>query len=210
MGVPMRYQHYLVLTFSLLFFTTGNVFSQDTSKNLNYLKQSYLLEKKTKNLPALKSFIEYKSENAFFIKIRLGWLYYLNNLIGNSISNYKDAIELQPRSIDAHLGLFNCYLYLRKYDDSKELLLSILKWNSGNVKVLENLALIHYYQKNKKKQLETLMTLLEYYPANVRYLNLVLNIHQELGNKKKVDFYLKKVKSISPRIFFIEEKNSSK
>ncbi len=208
----MRLQYYWVLIFSIVSLTIFAIhpssakakkIDKNITENINYLRQSYLLEKDKKYLNSLKFFLKHKSKNPFFYHIRLGWLYYLNDRIGNSVKHYQKAITLEPHSTDAHLGLVNCYVYTKKYSSAREVLLSVRKWAPSNIVILEKLALIYYYEGDKNSQLKTVKKLLDYYPTTISYLNQAGFLTRELGQEKQAIKYFAKVRTIVPQSYYL-------
>lgn len=207
----MRHLSYWVLIFSIVSLTAlapTNLAAKNSSKNISanneLVRQSYRFEKDKKYLSSLKVFLKYKSYNQYFFNLRLGWLYYLNLRIGNALTHYNKAIGYAPKSIDAYLGLVNCYIYTKKYSTAKSILEKALKWAPTNVSLLEKLALVNYYQGNKKEQLITVQKLLRYYPTSTIYLNQAALISKELGNKKNHAYYLALSTAILPRSYLME------
>ena len=87
----------------LIIFISVNVFSQNKA---NFAK-SYELEYKLDYDGAINA-IKSESSN-YFGAARLGYLYFTAKNYKSAIDAYKQAISLNGKSIEAHLGLANVY-----------------------------------------------------------------------------------------------------
>ncbi len=67
-----------------------------------------------------------------FVLLRYGWLCYLQRHYKNSVDSYTKALELNPKSLDARLGLSLPLLALKRWQDAARHLKQVLllsPWN---------------------------------------------------------------------------------
>ncbi len=109
-----------------------------------------------KAIESLKSIYSANKDN-YLINIRLGWLYYQKKDYSKSKEYYSQAVNLNPKSIEAKLGLTLPLSANNEWEKIKELYLDILKINAMDYTA--NLRLGQIYLQNSdynnaKKHLE--------------------------------------------------------
>ena len=124
-------------------------------------------------------------ENNYEINLRLGWLYYAAGKYTDAINYYQKAINAQPSSIEARLGMVYPLSVIPKWDDVLKQYLEILKIDPKHQLVTYRTALIYYNQKNYAEAKKYLDTYLQTYPFDYDALALAGWNYLKLNQKKE-------------------------
>ncbi len=144
--------------------------------------QSYHSEYNKEYSNAISEIDQIYSTDSYEINLRLGWLYYLNGDYVKSNNYYKNAIKIQPKSIEAKLGLAYPVSALESWDDLINIYNDILKIDPFNYTVNLRMATIYYYRKDFQKAETYGEKISSLYPFDYSY-NLILGkINLSLGN----------------------------
>lgn len=142
-----------------------------------------------KAIESLKSIYSANKDN-YLINLRLGWLYYQKKDYSKSKEYYLQAVSINPKSIEAKLGLTLPLSANNEWEKIKELYLDVLKINAMDYTA--NLRLGQIYLQNSdynnaKKHLEIAYNSFpSYYEPN---LSLGWTYYY-LGNKDKAKMLL--------------------
>ena len=82
-------------------------FAHAQNDTIDAFRISYSHEGKLAYDPAISALEGVYSERSYALNLRLGWLHYLKRNFLKSQTYYERAISLEPRSIEARLGLAN-------------------------------------------------------------------------------------------------------
>lgn len=156
-----------VRSFILLFFLSFQAisFSQDKRQEVvNAFSKSYEFEALQKYESAIKSLEKVYSKSLYEINLRLGWLHYLNAEHTTAAKYYKIAISLEPKSIEARMGLAYPLSYLGNWDEIVKVYGEILKIDPKNYKANLRLGTIWYNRKKFSQALPYVKILSLIYP----------------------------------------------
>ncbi len=109
-----------------------------------------------KAIESIKSIYSSNKDN-YLINLRLGWLYYQKKDYSKSKEYYSEAIEINPKSIEAKLGLTLPLSAKNEWDKIKELYFDILKIDAMDYTANLRLGQIYLQNadyNNAKKYLE--------------------------------------------------------
>jgi len=167
------------LTIAFLFSVTI-IFGQNTISEA--FSKSYQAEYNKEYADAIAEIDHIYSSDSYEINLRLGWLYYSNGDHVKSKNYYTNAINIQPRSIEAKLGLAYPIGALENWDELIILYNDILQIDPYNYTVNLRMATIYYYRKDFTKAETYGEKLSKLYPFDYSY-NLILGkINLSLGN----------------------------
>ena len=171
------------------------------------LKIASLIEKKNLEL-AYKHISENlkKYKNSFFLYNMMGLVDAQNNKINMAIQNYKEAVRINPKYIDAYNNLALAYYNLGKVNDAIENLQKALDINEKFYIAHNNLAKIYFKKKDYKKSLTYLKNTLNINPDYGDAINLLkeflclnINFHkQESWLYQPIKNLITKYKIIQP------------
>ena len=125
------------------------------------------------------------AENNYEINLRLGWLYYCNGKYTDAIAYYQKAINAQPNSIEARLGIVLPLSVIPKWDDVLKQYLDILKIDPKHASVNYRTALIYYNKKSYSETKKYLDTYLASYPFDYDALALAGWNYLKLNQKNE-------------------------
>ena len=157
----------------ILIFFAVKLNSKTPDEKVKAFNESIKLESDGKIDKAIEPLLKIynTAKENYLITLRLGWLYYQKKDYPRSKDYYSEAIRLNPKSIDAKLGLTLPLSALNEWNKVKELYLDILKSNSMDYTANLRLGQIYlqngdYY--NAKKHLEIAYnTFPSYYEPNL-------------------------------------------
>lgn len=168
-------------SFSLLFALSAN----------DAFEKSYAYEKSFKYSDAIKVLMPiYKqNKNAYFINLRLGWLFALNKDYPSAIKHYKKALITKPNSIEAHLGLIKSYLALQQLDNAIRTANIILKTDKFNYYGNYYLILALIQKKEYNQALKLSKKMLSLYPSDLLYLEQLAKIYAIVSPAEAIKVY---------------------
>ena len=179
------------ITMILLFFAI-NLNSRTPDEKVKSFNESIKHENNKnidKAIESLRSIYASNKEN-YLINIRLGWLYYQKKDYSKSKEYYSEAVIINPKSIEAKLGLTLPLSAKNEWDKIKELYFDILKLDAMDYTANLRLGQIYLQNadyNNAKKYLEIAFTSFpSYYEPN---LSLGWTYYY-LGNKDKAKMLL--------------------
>lgn|ERR1035437_913799 len=125
------------------------------------------------------------SESSYEINLRLGWLYYESEKYTDAVNYYQKAIQLQPNSIEARLGIVYPLSMIPNWDEVLNQYLSILKIDPKQPLVNYRVSLMYYNRKNYTEAKKYLDTYVQVYPFD--YDALMLSGWNSLAINNKAD-----------------------
>lgn len=167
----------------LLFIILPTVSIAAKSSNL---AQSYQLEAKgeySKAAEKIKPLLEQKGDRAEFAHLRYAWLQYLQRKYNKAITHYKNALTLNPNSIDAMSGISLVMLAQLRWKEAALYANKILKKSPANYTASLRLMVSLSGQK-KWQQLATLsQKVSKLYPTQASPLLYLARANVWSGNK---------------------------
>lgn len=157
----------------ILMFFAVKLNSKTPDEKVKAFNESIKLESDGKIDKAIEPLLKIynTAKENYLINLRLGWLYYQKKDYSRSKDYYSEAIRLNPKSIDAKLGLTLPLSALNEWNKVKELYLDILKSNSMDYTANLRLGQIYLQNgdyNNAKKYLEIAYnTFPSYYEPNL-------------------------------------------
>jgi tetratricopeptide (TPR) repeat protein len=104
-----------------------------SSVNASPWSDSYKLETEQRYMEAEQVLLpESQGEDPEMVQLRLGWLRYLQGRYNEAIQTYRQAIQMNPESIDARLGValpLLAQLRFREAEAQARTVLNIAPWN---------------------------------------------------------------------------------
>ncbi len=176
----------LVVFLLIALFIPVSAFSLTYAEIKEAYQRSYIYEKSGDYTDAIKALMPvYKSyPNGYTVNLRLGWLYYLAGRYADSELHYKKALQVNPTSVEAVLGLMLPLMAQDKWFQVESLAYRILKTDYynyyGNLRL--SVALRHEKKFSMAESVDRKM--LSIYPTDVNFLNeLAFSL---LGEGKKL------------------------
>lgn len=157
----------------ILIFFAVKLNSKTPDEKVKAFNESIKLESDGKIDKAIEPLLKIynTAKENYLINLRLGWLYYQKKDYPRSKDYYSEAIRLNPKSIDAKLGLTLPLSALNEWNKVKELYLDILKTNAMDYTANLRLGQIYLQNgdyNNAKKHLEIAYnTFPSYYEPNL-------------------------------------------
>jgi len=176
----------MILVITLISFFGTQVRAQDANftKQSEAFKLSYQKEKAKDYTFAVQTLLKIYDENSYEINLRLGWLYYLNNELENSIKFYNKAIELKPFAIEPKFGLTYPVYATANTSHLIKIYNQILSVAPNNSIALYKLGSVYFYQKQYEKAEKYFTKVVDLFPFN--YDSLIMLAH--------TNFHLKKIR----------------
>ncbi len=132
---------------------TVSASAQTQDPKVDAFSKSYQYES-VKNYPkAIEALIGIYDANSYDINLRMGWLYYENGDYANSVTYYKKAIQAEPKSVEARLGIAYPMAAMGNWDDLTANYLEIINIDPANSLVNYRLGEIYYNKKDYDKAL---------------------------------------------------------
>jgi tetratricopeptide (TPR) repeat protein len=131
----------------------------------------------------------------------LGWLHYQNGNYSKSNTYYKKATELQPKSIEAKLGLANAVSGLGNWDELMQIYEDILKLDPINSSANYKLAYMLHSRRKNSQAIEHIKTVLTHYPFDFDSNLLAGKIYISLGNITDAKVVLNRALIYNPKSF---------
>ncbi len=182
-------------TITLLLIATAT-FAQNTTSEAFAKSYTYEYNKEYSN--AIASLDKVYEADSYETNLRLGWLYYLNANFNKSMAFYNNAIKLQPKSIEARLGLAHPLASLEKWKDLIKNYEKVLEIDEFHYMVNYRMALIYYNQKDFGKANYYGEKISALYPFNFNNNVLLGKINVSLGNITSAKAYLNKALLYNP------------
>lgn len=119
-------------------------------------------------------------ELKFEAEYMLGWAYFLNNNIENSIEKLTDTANKYKR-VETYLILGDIYEYLKNYDEAKSYYEKAIDIDNKNIEAYYKIAYIEYEVNNKENAINNLNKIIEIDNDNFDALYDKVCILSELG-----------------------------
>lgn len=171
---------------------------QDATAIITAFSKSYELEYAQKYNEAIAPIQKIYAADSYEINLRLGWLTYESGDYQKSISFYKKAIELKPKSVEAMLGLVYPVSSMGNWDEVITIYEKILKVDPSNYTVNYRMSLIWYNRKKNNNALMYSKILAELFPFDYENNLLLGKINIGLGNILEAKICLNKALLYNP------------
>lgn len=169
-----------------LLLIVGIANAQNT-KAIEVYSISYAHEAKQEYSTAIKVMESIVTPTDYAGNLRLGWLFYLNSNLDQSVKHYNIALGLEQKSIEARFGLAYPLAALKQWDKLASNYEELLKVNQNNTVALYRLGYLYYNLANHQKADMYLKTLLNVYPFDY-YGNLLKGWNDiKLGKYKEAE-----------------------
>lgn len=144
-------------------------------------------------------------ENSFFLYNMLGLVCAQNNKINDAIQNYKEAIRINPKYIDAYNNLALTYYNLGEVNKAIENLQKALKINENFYIAHNNLAKIYFKRKDYKNSLTYLEKSLNINPDYGDAINLLKELlYLNINFHKQESWLYRPIKNLITRYKIIQ------
>lgn len=101
----MAFLKRLILIFAVLLGSVTTGVSQDYEKLQEAFKYSYSAEAQGDYTAAIEQLRNVYQHDSYELNLRLGWLTYMSGMFTESVAYYSNAINIQPMSVEARLGI---------------------------------------------------------------------------------------------------------
>ena len=129
-----------------------------------------------------------------------------------AIENYKKAIKLNPKNIQANFGLAKVYYSQRKYAIARELLEDLIGYTK-DAEILNLLGTVYQKLKEFDKAIGIFNNLVSLYPDNHILAVKLAECYFSIGNKEKAKEYasiaLEKYPDFSDALKILKEVNKN-
>lgn len=146
---------------------------------------SYESEQAGKYMNAIKDLKPIYRSDAYFVNIRMGWLFYLAKQYTESIRYYNIAISLNPYAIEARFGCIKPLSAVENWESVKAQYVQILKIDPQNTLANYWLGVIYYNRKNYQAAEKLFEKVINLYPLD--YDSIIMLAWTKLNLGKTVD-----------------------
>lgn len=163
-------------------------------------KESYRLEEVFQYDAAINALKGIDSDNEL-VKLRRGWLNYLQGTHSKSIEHYKKAIKSNSNSLDARLGIILPLLEQQRWREAASnanKVIEIAPWNYyAHVRLMLTEEALKQWDKLSKHS----AAVHQRYPSDATVLVYMARASHKLGNKRKAKSLYEKVIELIPDHF---------
>lgn len=174
----------------------ASLFAQNPS--IDAFSDSYNFETEKEYTKAVDALQEVYNPTSYNINLRLGWLYYLHEEYLKSKSYYNKAIALEPKSVEAKLGLIYPLSALNNWDEVMSVYQKILDVDPHNTTSHYQLAYIYFVRKQYEKAAKHLNSVLDLYPFDYHSNALLGSVYVKLGQIKEAKSHYIKALQYDP------------
>lgn len=146
---------------------------------------SYESEQAGKYMNAIKDLRPVYRSDAYFVNIRMGWLYYLAKQYSESIRYYNIAIALNPYAIEARFGCIKPLSAVENWESVKNQYVQILRIDPQNTLANYWLGVIYYNKKNYQAAEKLFEKVINLYPLD--YDSIIMLAWTKLNLGRTVD-----------------------
>ena len=181
-------------TLLLIFFTS---LSLAVAAQSDPWSESYRLELAGKPLDAAEK-IENQIRNNEFAQLRHAWLLYSAGRLDESVAGYRRAQQMNPNSLDAHLGLTLPLMAQWKWKEAADLARAVQRKSPGNYTAGLRLIVIFEAMKQWKNMAEEAARLKDIYPSDATAWVYLGRGEAASGNADKEAEAYRRVQQIIP------------
>ncbi len=150
---------------------------------ISVFSKSYISEGNKEYTKAIEALSAVYAPGSYTINLRLGWLWYLKGDYIKSQMYYKNAIAIEPKSVEARLGYAFPASALENWSDVITIYNEILAIDPENSFVNYKQAYIYYYiKKEYKPALNYVDKVTRHFPFDFDANYLTAQIHLSMGN----------------------------
>lgn len=164
------------------------IFTRIKAITIKTYDKAILLEKKYKKetkIQKAESLPSQEKQDVIKSKVSKAYESLENNELKEAEELFIDIITLEPKNIDAYLGLATTYRTAKDFDHAKEIYEHILKIEENNDEALNGLAKVAIKQNNRESANEIYEKLVKLYPDNSLYLYEHAVTLENIGEVKK-------------------------
>lgn len=147
--------------------------------------KSYESEQAGKYTTAITDLKPVYRADAYFVNIRMGWLYYLAKQYTESIKYYNIAIALKPYAIEARFGCIKPLSAIESWENVKRHYVQILKIDPQNTLANYWLGVIYYNRKSYAAAEKLFEKVVNLYPLD--YDSIIMLAWTKLNLGKSAD-----------------------
>jgi len=136
--------------------------------------------------------------STYFVRVRLGWLYYLSGDYVTSAQYYRSAAAAAPRSVEARLGLTLPLLASKSWRDLERACRDVLALDANNAAARARLAHALYMIGNYPDSATTYRALIEQYPAELDHQTGLGWALVKMGKGAEAKQIFRQVLAVSP------------
>ena len=183
----------LLIFVSVSFAITPKEIQEAYHRSFNYEKISDFDNAIRTLLPVLEAY-----PKGYTVNLRLGWLYYNNSNLANSIYHYKQAMKVAPSSIEAKLGYLYPLIKQEKYSEVESVCYQII--NSDYYNYFGNLKLAYVLRMQKKNELALRVTqkMLMIYPIDIDFLTEFGLVNEAMGEEQTATYTFWDILTLDP------------
>lgn len=154
--------------FLILLSLSAATFAKDANPDADLYRQSYAAEAKGDYDEALALMEKVSaSGGGYVLHLRKAWLLYLNGRHADSVAEYRKAAGAEPAAIEPLLGLMLPLMAERKWKQTIEAGLDVLKKAPGDFTAISRIAYARYQQGRFAEAEKWYRKALAGYPSNV-------------------------------------------
>ena len=177
-----------------IFMIQPTTYAQVNFSNLNNaFSKSYALEAQGDFKLAANELKVFYDENSYELNLRLGWLNYMAGNFNESITFYKQAMELMPYADEPKFGYVFPLSALGRWDEVIIMYNTILKNSPHNTKAMYYLGTIYYNRSQFDKSIALFKQIVDLYPFDYDGLLMYAWTNLQLGKKKEAKVLFQKV-----------------
>jgi tetratricopeptide (TPR) repeat protein len=188
----------LIFLLSFLFLFASAQGQKITEASINAFSESYKNEVSKDYEKAITAIKNVYSANSYEMNLRLGWLYFLKKEYIQSAKYYKTAISVQPKSIEAMLGLVNPGAELQNWTEVFDTYKRILQIDPYHSVANYRIALMYYYRKDYTNGQMHLQKVLDLYPFDYDSMLLMAQTKLAAGKITEAKSWYQKVLLYNP------------
>ena len=133
------------------------------------------------------------SPKAYFLRLRLAYLFLQKGEYQNSADSYRAAAQLEPAAVEPLLGQQQALMALERYDDAEKVGRELLQRDPRNYLGLSRQAWIQFKRESYAASADLYQQVLALYPGDVEMLSGLGYAQVWLGKKSTAEATFRKV-----------------
>lgn len=131
---------------------------------IKLFEKSYGFSANSDHKAAAGALTENYEKGSYFVNLRLGWLMYLAGQHSEAVDYYKQAIDINPNSVEAKLGILYPLEATGNANETKIMCENILSIDPQNSTIIYKLGYLYYQKKEYGKAAPYFEKLVKLYP----------------------------------------------
>jgi len=162
------------------------------------LKSSYEAEAQQDYKASIKALVVHEAAGSYIAQLRLGWLGYCSGDWSESISHYKQAVQLAPFAVEPLLGQMISQQAAGSNDDAIRTAQAVLRLDPANYTAISRTAWMLYLKRDFKQAASAYRKLVSLYPTDTEMLLGLGFSLKSAGEKNASVPYFRTVLLLSP------------